>query len=537
MNHRFLFLLALVATISSPLCGNSIFNLLEKEYIANISAQNSDQGQITRKAFSAFHALKNSNDSDLFANESIANLFAQPTCRAGAVGSAAIVKNAQDLMIILLYGTIFHRCIQQTEQFGQEVCISLDYWRKEMFYDTLPIFRKHPMYWYHSNNHKQLVTSHVQALTNLEQEILQLLGIALHARHALGKIQHETDFASQLQQSCNPLHQHFHMVQQFDNMLNVATTWQDVAWIHQSIAGKMKEHKKTLNQHKKPNHFIEHKFFYGCLAATLLTAYIAYEIHEENIPEYQKKAADSWNNFKQEYVLQPFIDLKEILWDGKTEALDAIQSLSDLPALTQDTIQVKADGPITVTTPPTNVNIGLNEYLKTKVAVDSKEIKVQAPDVNIKIPLKDANAYVDIFNDNRKKLTHAGIKLLKNQQLTIAACATIPAAFIAYSGYKITNYAYNKYIKHESWYQPMKLILRDMDKTLNNLTACKARSFQDDGRLHLLILRLKKFMYCLSNEELQLLEQDLHELTDYQLSYEQKQSVLKRMYKTYEFLA
>lgn len=654
----------------------SIFTTLENEYCTQLHANNPLYGQIAQKAFQTFHKLYKECEpatllqqaaiQDLFLLSSVQQSIDRPQSKTLITPCEIndLLQKAQKLMLVLLYAQFFNNFIQHTEKLTEQLFPSLHYWEKEQFHDTLPTFRKHPVYWYHSPNHKKLVKQHVRILKETEQELTHLLGIALHGRHVLNKIQNDVDFSDNLYESFYPLYQHFNMLPRHEK-LEPQTFLQDTIWINTNIHQKLAACKQKLEAHKKPHHIVEHGFLYSCIALTMIAAYVTYKTHENEMPEYQRKTAEAWNNFVKEYIKQPLQQLKNVLWDNK---VPKIPQFGDLPAfphwendmMVEVTIQekdalitVKPYGPATInikdpiklgqfnvqvnpkepvqiptTTitvqgdqnksleiPATAITVELQDLLKyfsngqiegtmikglikaayqmpnfeqspihvhvpataiplplplhvnipataiplpqdTSIHINPSEHKISGftfemeggeiklpKNFNFKIPCNDVNKVWDTLNAIVKELAptikggiDVGNETLRNQNLMLAIVAIAPALIIAYSGYRLTNHTYNKYIKHESWYRPMQLLMRDMDRILNKLTTTKDLSYADDGALHLLTLQLKKFVICLPNEELQLIEQDLAELAAYHLSYEQKRGVLERMYRTYEFL-
>ncbi|OGB85932.1 hypothetical protein A3J41_01845 [candidate division TM6 bacterium RIFCSPHIGHO2_12_FULL_38_8] len=397
--------------------------------------------------------------------------------------AAAPISSSHHQTLITLHA-ILNDHIKQYEFFIEDLCSSLDYWKKEMFYDSLPLFRKHPIYWYHSPAHKKLIEDHVEILKNIKEETTTLLGMTLHGRYQINSIKDEQELVCALAKATQPLFKYFHMIQPNH------TTIETIIGLHKSMQQNLLDHQKTLYAHKKPHHIIQHGFFYSCAAIALIAGYATYKINENEIPEYQQKTVQAWNYFLKEYIQEPLKTLKEVVWDNKVKRLGTLKPW-----------------------PP--VNNPATSW--TGIQGDINEI-IAASNQNKKV-------FEDFIND-----------VAKDQQLTLASAAIAPVLIGAYTTYRLTNHAYNKYLKHESWYRPMQLIMREMDKILNKLTANQTCSYADDGMLHILTLRLKTFISCLYNNELQLMQEDLDELADYEISYEQKQGILQRMYKTYEFL-
>lgn len=190
------------------------------------------------------------------------------------------------------------------------------------------------------------------------------------------------------------------------------------------------------------------------------------------------------------------------------------------------------------------LNQKLDEFnQKEKALYRDINIKIQETNTLAKELENDANQKIDEFNQARELFyKEVNIKIgelneiMKTQQLTLYIATIVPACLLAYGSYRVVLSLYNSHVKHEAWYRPMKLLVRAINKELNNLMNESKRSYAGDGKVYVLALRLKSFMYCLDNEELQLFQDDMHQLLAYDLSYAQKKDALKQMYHTYEFL-
>lgn len=190
------------------------------------------------------------------------------------------------------------------------------------------------------------------------------------------------------------------------------------------------------------------------------------------------------------------------------------------------------------------LNKKLDEFNKKEQALYRDiNIKIQETNILAQEIENDANQKIDEFNQARELLyKEVNIKIgelneiMKTQQLTLYIATIVPACLLAYGSYRAVLSLYNSHVKHEAWYRPMKLLVRAINKELNALMNESKRSYAGDGKVHVLALRLKSFMYCLDNEELQLFQDDMQQLLAYDLSYAQKKDALKHMYHTYEFL-
>ncbi|MBP6892223.1 hypothetical protein KBB68_01440 [Candidatus Babeliales bacterium] len=474
-----------------------LYNLqaIQTDYIND---KNNAYGQTLKKGFQSFYKLsKNCGPMAILQHNAISNLFLLSPQKNLDSQFNQYLKNSQNIMLVYLYSKLFQDYIAQTQDLIEQALNSLDYWEIEKFYDKLPTLRKHPIYWYHSPAQKKSVCNHAQVLKKLTDEATLLLGIALHGQHQLLQIQDSSDLEFRLLQAIEPLNKHFQTLQ-LPNSEASEALFQNTIWIHQNIQTLMQNHQAVLQTHAQPHHIIRHGFLYSCIALTAIGTYALYKKHEINMPRYQEKTIEAWNYFLKEYIQEPAAEVKDALWDQQNQKLIKLKKPDNLPT----------------------------EHSFKTWLIDSRLNSVFVWFNQI------VGNLFDCANQNFEVMD----KSLKQQQLTIAMAAIAPAALGAFGAYYGTKSIYLKHIKHESWYKPMQMIVREIDKTLNKLTSQNHVSFADDGMMHVLTRRLKTYISCLPNEELQLIQQDLQELSAYHLNYQQKRGVLDRMYRTYEFL-
>ncbi len=519
----------LLFAITSAYGYNAILlNHLQSMQVNYIFEKNDAYGKAIQKAFQSFHKIsKQSGPMTLLQQNNISNLFLLSPEKHQSSEFNESLKISQNIMIIYIYAKIFQEYITQTQRLIEQALDSLHYWETEKFYDKLPMLRKHPVYWYHSPAHKKLVCNHVQALNSLIDQATLLLGIALHGQHQFRQIQDAGDILPQLLQATDPLIKHFQTIQ-LPNSSEPDAMFQNTIWLHQNIQVILQNHHKILHDHAKPHHIFRHGFAYSCIALAAIGTYALYKTHETEIPEYKKKAVENWDYILEEYIKYPLFKLKDTLWNNTSNPLG---DLKPWPVLQKKPL--KLDPWLEVnnaTTRFTGTQEDLNNLIKilnqNKEAIALRYNNLEEFIIEI----------MEVSNQNKKEISTTINKLAKEHQLTMAIAAIAPTVLAAWGIYYTGNSLYNKYIKHETWYQPMQLIVRNIDKILNKLTAENTISFADDGMLHVLTRQLKAYISCLPNEELQLIEQDLHELSAYHLSYQQKRGVLDRMYRTYEFL-
>ena len=486
-----------------------------------IFEKNEAYGQTIKKAFQAFHKIsKTAGPMVLLQQSNITNLFLLSPVKNNDLQFNESLKNIQNIMLVHIYAKIFQEYKIQTQDLIKHALNSLQYWETEKFYDKLPMLRKHPVYWYHSPQHKKTVCKHAQALKDLIDQATLLLGIALHGQHQLLKIQDISDLAPKLLQATEPLSKHFQTIQLPDADESEAL-FQNTVWLHQNILLVLQNHQKILQQHEKPHHIVRHAFGYSCITLATIATYILYQTHKADMPMYQEKTIEVWNYFVKEYVRIPLQKLKETLWDKK---ILQIQKMGELDPL-------QPSEPITARIQAQPFKIPMIRF------------PVEIPEITVTIPPTEINGIKATLNQNKSEIrsclnANADIisELSRDQQLNLAMAAIAPTILAAFGAYYSGKSLYNKYIKHETWYRPMQLIVREIDKILNKLTAENTIFFADDGMLYVLTRELKTYISCLPNEELEMIEQDLKELSAYHLSYQQKRGVIDRMYRTYQFL-
>lgn len=510
----------------------SIFSMLQQEYIQKVSQVNVKHGQVLVKAFKSYHCMaKNCKPTILLKNESICKLFFLTNAKSWRDQDVVDIQAAQQLMLMFLYGKIFQDCIVQAEQFVEELYQSLNYWKVEMFYESLSMRRKHPVYWYHSIAYKKTVKLHVKALSAVEKEITHILGLALYGQHELSKIISDQNMSQYLELSMQPLHQYFNILK--NEQVNFTELFQNTVWLQEQIDSQFQQCRNSLVQHHKPHHIIQHAFLYGCITVGVLAAYFAYKAHQDQVPECLSKGKNAWEYFIMEYIKKPITGLKEVLWDKKGLEYKELEPPTPISEVSLPSI------------PDINLPQAplIGDAYAPGVGTRIKVIENFGNEFIVKIDEKTNNG-VRFINDGSLKWTkwiNENVKnlygdLLKNQQVNFHLAAIGPVLIASYFLYKGCFGLYHQYVTHDSWHKPMKLLIREIDQILNKLIFQQGRSYADDGALYLLILRFKSYVFCLSNEELQLIYEDIQQLLAYDLSYEQKHYIIKRMYHVYDFL-
>ncbi|MEI8301596.1 MAG: hypothetical protein WCG10_08335 [Chlamydiota bacterium] len=416
--------------------------------------------------------------------------------------SLQTAQSTQAVGLISAYTCFFNDTTAKTETFLQAVVQTKEYWQKELFQESLPWTRKNPIYWLHKNSYVKLLRKRVALLTDVENQVATLLGIALAGQYELSKnVLHEQDQKEYFIKSIAPLYDHFQIVHG-----DLATACrqeliQDVQLFSNTVQSEIEKFEKMIAPHKKPHHFVEHQITYASAATALVASLILYEAYKDQIPVWKAHSKEAIENFSHTCLTGPLQGLKEILVDNKDTK---IRQIGEEPPFCRHVPWVSI-----IETPferSYNSNIdSLNAWTVDKC--------------------KALNQYADVAEG-----------IVRSQQINFYLAAIAPMLIATYGAYRCGDKMYDRYVRYDSRYKPMKNMVRSIHRLLNNIHQAQQRSFCDDGKLHVLILKLKSYMYCLSTQELALFQEDIASLLSFDLTYQQKLGVVSSMYKTYGFL-
>ncbi len=460
------------------------------------------------------------------------------------------LNQAQRLMLGRLYVQFFSEHIKNVQSLIEVLTQAKEHWQQELFYETLPLFRRNVTRWGHDKSYRTALIKRIQILQDVEDKMSSMLGIALHGYYQISKIHTINGIYEHVLGGIMPLYQHYNIpLGNFEgNVIPANRLFQDAKWFLDRTQEDMKNFKEIVEQHKKPHHIVRHKVAYAVAACGVIAALCAYKKYEDQVPYYQKKGKDVLDDFIRDYITYAIAAAKKFFWDRNESIIKKVPSPDPLPMSELVLPGFSKPDPL----PPINnyvskVDItGITKDLNSYAGAFDKIASSVVDDANRTAAA--AAKYLTTEVNEGKRLTNQGVdycvKKIDNLEeivnrdgkVTMFMVAVFPTIGIAYGLHHLSHAGYNRFIKHDTWYKPMSTIVRSMDMLLNKIIYTKERSFCDDGKMHLLILRLKSYMYCLSNEELFLFKDDISQLLSFDLSYEQKHSVLQRMYKTYEFL-
>jgi hypothetical protein len=414
------------------------------------------------------------------------------------------VQNVATEDLACVYTKIFQSTVQRSESFLEVVVQAKEYWQQELFQQSLPWTRKIPTYWLYKNSYVKLLRKRIALLTDVENQVAILLGIALHGQHELSKI----DGTSQqefLEKSTAPLYEYFHVTCGGFNTVAQQQLIQDSQYFTGSMNNEMEKFEKIIKPHQKPHHFVQHQVTYACVATAAVAALIIYQSYKDQIPGWTAKGQEAVDNFSQTCLTGPIKGLKEILVDNKNTKIEELGSILEFKKCENDITHNR-----------------FSQWLGIAKDVDTVPETFNKGGENIRTFI---NQFVPVAES-----------ILRSQQINFYLAAIAPAFMLTYGGYRGGDAIYDRFVRHHSRYKPMKNMVRSIDRLLNNIAPGQQKSFCDDGKLHVLILKLKSYMYCLCSQELVLFQEDIAALLSFDLTYAQKHGVVSSMYKTYEFL-
>ncbi|MCX5923956.1 MAG: hypothetical protein NTZ68_00825 [Candidatus Dependentiae bacterium] len=416
------------------------------------------------------------------------------------------IQNAATVDLVCVYTKIFHDATQKTESFLEVVAQAKDYWQQELFVESLPWTRKSPTYWFHRNSYVKLLRKRIALLTDVENQVSTLLGIALHGQHELSKIDGSVQTSQEFLTKCaTPLYHHFHVSCGDFNIIEQQQLFQESQYFMDIINIEMEKFEKLITAHKKPHHLVRHQVTYACAATVAVAALVAYQAYKDQIPGWQTKGKEAFDNFSQTCLMGPVKGLKEILVDNKNTKIQELGPILEFK---------KCENNIT--------HNGLSHWLGIAKDMDTVPESLNNGAESVRVFI---NQFIPVAES-----------ILTSQQINFYLAAIAPAFIATYGVYRGGDALYDRYVRHDWRYKPMKNMVRAIDRLLNNIAPGQQKSFCDDGKLHVLTLKLKSYMYCLCSQELVLFQEDIAALLSFDLSYAQKHGVVSSMYKTYEFL-
>ncbi len=435
----------------------------------------------------------------MFESACIVSLFNSSTQQISGQRIDSSFKLAQYIILLRLYVRVYDCYIKSAHKFLDDLIESKKYWIYEKFYMSQPMYRRHPVYSMYSHAYKEYIDKKLQCLATVEEEVSFILGISLHGKYMLEKIEHEDQIIEYLIAAITPLYKMYYTPYPIDAVQNdTRQLFVDLQWIYKAINKNMKDVAVVLNNHHQPSFVQRHWFGLSASAVAMIAAYGVYKQNEASICKAYEKSTTVIPNVVNDYISNPLRELYAILWEGKNTPIP------DIPAEAK-----------------------LKEDLKLGVDFLLKDANRTTQAVAVAY-----NALIQWVQDNLPMVR----SIVQSQQANLYLATICPVLLASYVGLKSVTAGYNYFVKYDKWYAPMKYSLRAIDQIVNAVNRKDHHSFANDGKLYMLIMNLKQYISCLPNEELILMQTDWGDLLSFDLNYEQKHSVIERMYRTYEFL-
>lgn len=565
MKKKYLFLIALLVVNTVSANDKPSFSGLVVKLTKSIDLDSKTSGRLVSLSFHSFNRLLNEKNSigDFFKDKNIQDLFVLSASMkdssflsAGNLGGQSdldiSILSAQKLMLASLYIQFFGEYIKKAELVSKELALAKEYWKQELFYESLPWSRKNITRWSTKKSYSKLLVGRIEALQEVEDQMFSILGIALHGNHQIAQINSIDTISGHLYSGALPMYHQFNVpaLEVDDVSVDAFKLFKDLQWFVQNSNDDLEKFVSVVEENKKPDHLVRHKVAYSVLAGSIITAMCVYKKYEDQVPFYQKKSKDIFDNFIKEYIVDAAVAAKKFFWDQDGNVIRKINKMDPLPTRDIAFPHLSPKDPLPVVdnkvaTVAGFITVRSQNDLNDHQKVINQNIQSGVQDYNnvidrVNLVMEEYKEIKQTINQNKEEAVIVANNLFEvinqNSRATLFMVAVLPTIGGGYLGYRTINFGYNRFIKHDTWYKPMRNIVRSIDMILNKIIMTKERSFCDDGKLHVLIIRLRSYLYCLSNEELCLFQDDISQLLSFDLSYEQKHGVLERMHRTYEFL-
>ncbi len=467
---------------------------IRTKYLQLLKYHDDTHAQKLKKAFQVLVLNNNRQVSRVIQNDTIASALCV------AEESNQFVKKVQSVILMHLYEMLFTKYIKTAEKCLHKMICSKMFWSKEKFYLTHKRFWNHPLYAMYSVSYRRKVFEHIAVLDDLEEQVAQMLGIALYGLNKLKTIEDENSMEQTFFQAIQPLYDAYGMVLPTSpETANIELMYKDMTVLYETMVCHIHDVDQMMQYNQKPSFVVQHWAATGVSAVSSVALLYLYYKNLDQMPMIQDKTYKAATNFVQEYVVDPIKGLKKVLWDGQAAQLAELKEFEKIPRC------------------ELFATLLLNGYINAVGKTVESWLE----------------ALRKTFNKDMRMVNNT---ILKNQQINFYISAVGPVVWFTYLTCKGSKSMYNTFIKHEGWYVPMKYALRVIERILNKDFNLKQRSFVDDGKIYMQAMYIRQHISCLDGEELILMEQDLHDLTSFDLSYQQKKLVVDRMYRTYQFL-
>lgn len=445
------------------------------------------------------------------------------------------IQAIQYLTLLSLYQKTFKSYIALASTFLNDLLIAQKYWKYEDFYMKQSFFSKNIVYNFYTSKYQNTITEKLLALDLIEDDVAGILGFCLYELSDIKKITREDDLALHLIQTGDRFSQLFNSPESnIQEKRDPAILYAHLVWMHEKLKQHMHVSQATMKENDKTSYIVDHWFGISCATIVTITALVMYSKHQDKVHALYEQSKTVLPNFLQEYIVNPVVGIKEVVWDQKTKKLEHVEPFPDIPKFSN--IPKTKDIPMydgystLLVNPVLNPLVNAINETKTDLIQTANDWK----DDVVKVANDWKNASEKTLN---KKIDEANETIIKNNQVNMYLATLGPVLFGAYWLGSSINTTYDHHVRHKNWYLPMKYIIRSIDQLVNKVARSSGEhNFIDDGKLYMLVQHLKGYISCLTGEELFLMHNDIDELLSFDLNYGQKKGVVDRMYKTYEFL-
>lgn len=503
MIYRILFCLMTSLSLLSHEKG-SLVRHLQHRYIRTITLTSEIEALSATKAFVAIAQYDHKKTfGTLLENLDIQAFLASEVGDQGDQMCFDNIHAAQKLMLLELYGCLYQQYIRSAKSFLNDILVAKKYWYYEQFYLKQRSLTSHPLYLLYSNNYQHRVNTTLQEIEKLEEQIAHMLGICLYGSHLIASLNTESEVSEILCEAILPLYQIYNVpMSGCDSTQNISISFNELGYLYHHMNEHMTSVRDVLHDLQKPQFVIQHWAGCSCAAITVVLAGALYYKYQKDLPALTNKTIKVIDDFIDEYVVQSIEGLVKVVWHGNKGTIPRIPQVKPLSHF---------------------------HNLATKLSGTEKDLNVKIDEINEREQAwtKSSNQLLDVVEET----------FVKNQQVNMYLAAIGPVLLGVYLGHKGINKAYHRYVEHDTWHVPMRYYLRSIMQQIN-LVAQKPmqRSFAVDGKVYMLVTHLRQYISCLKDEELMMMHQDLHDLLSFDLNYDQKQHVIERMYRSYQFL-
>jgi hypothetical protein len=471
----------------------------------------------------------------VFADSDTKKIFIIDLSTCADLSVANSVRTVQYLILLSLYQQMFQHYIVASETFLNDLLIAKKYWMHEDFYMKQPFFGKNIVYNFYSSEYKNTITAKLAALHEIENNIASILGFCLYGLSNVQKINSQDLIVEQMTLIIDQFFKLFNAPElNHEEKNDPFVVYNHALWMHDNIQQHMNLAQSGMQQNNKTPFLVDHCVGISCATLGVIAAAVFYVKNKDTVHGLYAQVQTAVPYFWKEYIVNPVVGLKEVLWEQKTKKLEHVEHFSDIPKFSdipQSADIPEYDGYNTFLVNPIlnplvkGINTTKKDFIKT--ANGWKDNVVKTANEWKDASEKTLNAKIDEANDT----------IIKNNQVNMYLAAIVPG-LLGTSALSFLSYkTYNYYVKHKNWHLPMRYIIRSIDQLVNQIARSSTEhSFMDDGKLYMLIQHFRGYIVCLDNEELFLMDNDIDELLSFDLNYAQKKGVIDRMYKTYEFL-